>query len=169
MNLIEQDLIMLRTRNGEPGVVMYNKVLNILVDDFHSTRMTSNHIPYDLHVVSKDPIQNNDPYYDMFTQSVEFAHEDTDKSKFGRWKVIATTDPLLTGIPKIKKEVVNMYIQWYNSSDILNKVMLEYDHVGNQSYEIEEGKTDDYPIYDLKINEDSTVNIYFGGSKKQEE
>lgn len=73
MNLIKQDLIMLRTKNGEPGVVMYNKVLNILVDDFHSTRMTSNHIPYDLHVVSKDPIQNNDPYYDMFTQVVVVA------------------------------------------------------------------------------------------------
>ena len=28
---------------------------------------------------------------------------------------------------------------------------------------MKEGKTDDYPIYDLDVNEDNTVNIYLAG------
>lgn len=168
MNLIEHDLIQLHTRNGENGVMVYNGLQNQMESNFNREDRPYCS-PHDLYVISKDPIQNNDYYYDMFTQSVKFAHEDTDKSKFGRWRIIATTNPLLTGVPRIKKEVVDAYIRGYNSSNILTKVMLEYDHIGNQSYEIEEGKTDDYPIYDLKVNEDGTVNIYFGGSEKQEE
>jgi hypothetical protein len=38
-----------------------------------------------------------------------------------------------------------------------------YKQIGDQSYEIEEGKTDDYPVYDLDVNEDNTVNIYLAG------
>ena len=53
---------MLRTNYGEPGVMMYNQELNIFIDDFHSTRKTSNHTPYDLYIISRESIKHGDWY-----------------------------------------------------------------------------------------------------------
>lgn len=168
MELKKHTLVIVKTPSGEPGVMMYNRSYGNFVDDFYNTRKTSNHTPYDIFILSYEPINDGDWFYDYYTHDVEIADENTDKTRYGRYKVVATTSKEVTGLPGISNEFVLKYIEQDNKGDIIEKVMLEYEHIGNQSYEIEEGKTDDYPIYDLKINEDNTVNIYLVEAKVEQ-
>ncbi len=163
MEIREHSLIMLRTNYGEPGVMMYNQELNIFIDDFHSTRKTSNHTPYDLYITSRESIKHGDWFYRVFDNSIIKANENSDHNVYTSYKIIATTDESIKDLPRISDDFVRTYIKKYNDNEVLSYVGLLYKQIGDQSYEIEEGKTNDYPVYDLDVNEDNTVNTYLAG------
>ena len=154
--LRRHEIVLCRTRFGEPGVMMYNTFTGRFVDDFHSTRKTSIHIPYDIHVLGFD-IKEKDWFYDMWTLSIDQANQDTDSSAYGKMKIVASTDKSVSGLPGLSKEFVMNIIEMDNNGNFVGTVFLEYEHIGNQSYEIEEGKTDDYPIYDIKVDKNNNV------------
>lgn len=158
MEIREHSLIMLRTNYGEPGVMMYNQELNIFIDDFHSTRKTSNHTPYDLYIISRESIKHGDWFYKVFDNTITKLNGNS-KPCCTSYKIIATTDKSIKDLPRISDDFVRTYIKKYNDNEVIY-VGLLYKQIGDQSYEIEEDKTDDYPIYDLDINENNTVNIY---------
>lgn len=163
MEVRERSLVMIRTKYGKPGVMLYDRKSTELIYDFHSTRITSQYVPYDLCITTKEIIENGDWYIRLFDDTIHKADENLDHIQYACNKIIATTDVYIKNLPRIPNDFVEAFINAYNNDHIITKVAVEYEHIGDHSYEIEEGKTDDYPIYELKVRSDNTIDIFLGG------
>jgi hypothetical protein len=137
------------------GAIMYNPFLDIFINNFNTPWYS-----YNIYILSDESLNSGDWFYDFDSRSIKAAFDSIDKIKYKGYKIIASTNNCVTELPGIPNEFVLEYIRLKNKGVEIKKVMVEYEHVGNQSYEIEEGKTDDYPVYCLNVNEDNLINIY---------